>query len=128
MGNPGWSYEEVLPYFIKSEDNRNPYLARTAYHGTGGYLTVQEAPWRSPLSLAFLQAAGEMGYKVRDINGENQTGFMITQSTIRRGSRCSTAKVYQLNIIPSTYKDLIRIKVSGVDNFGTRIDPLIICT
>ena len=45
-GNPGWGYEEVLHYFKKSEDNRNPYLAATPYHGTGGYLTVQEAPWR----------------------------------------------------------------------------------
>lgn len=36
LGNKGWSYEDVLPYFIKSEDQRNPYLARnTKYHGTG---------------------------------------------------------------------------------------------
>lgn len=84
----------MLPYFLKSEDNRNPYLARTPYHGTGGYLTVQEAPWRTPLSIAFLQAGQELGYEIRDINGSNQTGFMITQGTIRRGSRCSTAKAF----------------------------------
>ena len=41
-GNPGWGYKDVLHYFKKSEDNRNPYLAATDYHGTGGYLTVQE--------------------------------------------------------------------------------------
>lgn len=41
QGNTGWSYEEVLPYFKKSEDNRNPYLLKTPYHGKGGYLTVQ---------------------------------------------------------------------------------------
>lgn len=94
MGNPGWSYDDVLPYFIKSEDNRNPYLARSPYHGTGGYLTVQEPPWRTPLSLAFVQAGLELGYENRDINGANQTGFMLTQGTIRRGSRCSTAKAF----------------------------------
>ncbi|OAD62857.1 Glucose dehydrogenase [acceptor] [Eufriesea mexicana] len=94
LGNVGWSYNEVLPYFLKSEDNRNPYLARTPYHGTGGYLTVQEAPWRTPLSIAFLQAGKELGYENRDINGANQTGFMLTQGTIRRGSRCSTAKAF----------------------------------
>ncbi|KOX67656.1 Glucose dehydrogenase [acceptor] [Melipona quadrifasciata] len=94
LGNVGWSYNEVLPYFLKSEDNRNPYLARTPYHSTGGYLTVQESPWRSPLSIAFLQAGQELGYENRDINGANQTGFMLTQSTIRRGSRCSTAKAF----------------------------------
>ncbi|XP_017797975.1 PREDICTED: glucose dehydrogenase [FAD, quinone] [Habropoda laboriosa] len=94
LGNEGWSYDEVLPYFLKSEDNRNPYLARTPYHNTGGYLTVQEAPWRTPLSIAFLQAGQELGYENRDINGKEQTGFMLTQGTIRRGSRCSTAKAF----------------------------------
>jgi len=84
----------VLPYFLKSEDNRNPYLVKTPYHRTGGYLTVQEPPWKSPLAIAFLQAGQEMGYENRDINGSNQTGFMLTQATIRRGSRCSTAKAF----------------------------------
>ncbi|XP_076181717.1 glucose dehydrogenase [FAD, quinone] [Ptiloglossa arizonensis] len=94
LGNTGWSYEEVLPYFLKSEDNRNPYLARTPYHNTGGYLTVQESPWRTPMSIAFLQAGQELGYETRDINGARQTGFMLAQATIRRGSRCSTAKAF----------------------------------
>lgn len=94
LGNPGWGYDDVLPYFIKSEDNRNPYLARTPYHGTGGYLTVQESPWHTPLVAAFIEAGTEIGYENRDINGAKQTGFMIAQGTIRRGSRCSTAKAY----------------------------------
>lgn len=94
IGNKGWSYDDVLPYFIKSEDNRNPYLARTKYHGSGGLLTVQEAPWRTPLALAFVQAGMELGYRNQDINGANQTGFMLAQATIRRGSRCSTAKAF----------------------------------
>lgn len=79
QGNPGWSYAETLPYFLKSEDNRNPYLARTPFHSTGGYLTVQESPWRTPLSIAFLQAGKELGYQVRDCNGAIQTGFMLSQ-------------------------------------------------
>jgi choline dehydrogenase-like flavoprotein len=62
LGNPGWGPEEALYYFKKSEDNRNPYLARTPYHSTGGYLTVQEAPWHTPLAAAFVQAGVEMGY------------------------------------------------------------------
>ncbi|XP_056642913.1 glucose dehydrogenase [FAD, quinone] isoform X2 [Diorhabda sublineata] len=94
LGNTGWNYENVLKYFIKSEDNRNPYLAKTAYHGTGGPLTIQESPWRTPLVVAFLEAGSEMGYPVRDINGADQAGFMIAQGTIRRGSRCSTAKAF----------------------------------
>ncbi|XP_012274565.1 glucose dehydrogenase [FAD, quinone] [Orussus abietinus] len=94
LGNPGWGYEDVLHYFKKSEDNRNPYLRNSPYHGTGGYLTVQESPWKTPLAVAFVEAGMELGYENRDINGERQTGFMIAQGTIRRGSRCSTAKAF----------------------------------
>ncbi|XP_014605259.1 PREDICTED: glucose dehydrogenase [FAD, quinone]-like [Polistes canadensis] len=94
MGNIGWSYEEVLPYFLKSEDNRNPYLQKSPYHKTKGYLTVQEFPWKSEIAITFIKAGQELGYENRDINGENQTGFMLTQSTIRRGSRCSSAKAF----------------------------------
>lgn len=94
FGNTGWAYRDVLKYFIKSEDNRNPYLAKNEYHGRGGYLTVQEAPWRTPLVAAFVESGVEIGYENRDINGAVQTGFMIAQGTIRRGSRCSTAKAF----------------------------------
>ncbi|XP_078042194.1 glucose dehydrogenase [FAD, quinone]-like [Augochlora pura] len=94
LGNPGWGFSQALYYFKKSEDNRNPYLQKSPYHSTGGYLTVQESPWKTPLVVAFVQAGVEMGYENRDINGERQTGFMIAQGTIRRGSRCSTAKAF----------------------------------
>ncbi|KAH0950021.1 hypothetical protein HN011_000819 [Eciton burchellii] len=94
IGNIGWGYEQALYYFKKSEDNRNPYLQRSPYHATGGYLTVQESPWKTPLVVAFVQAGVEIGYENRDINGEQQTGFMISQGTIRRESRCSTAKAF----------------------------------
>ncbi|RLU15835.1 hypothetical protein DMN91_011591 [Ooceraea biroi] len=94
QGNPDWSSRDVLHYFKKSEDNKNPYLVQTPYHASGGYLSVQEAPFHTPLATAFVQAGQEMGYENRDINGEHQTGFMIAQGTIRRGSRCSTAKAF----------------------------------
>lgn len=94
LGNTGWDYENVLHYFKKSEDNRNPYLTPSHYHNKGGYLTVQESPWHSPLVAAFVDAGTELGYENRDINGEYQKGFMIAQGTIRRGSRCSTSKAF----------------------------------
>nr|XP_013189586.1 unnamed protein product [Amyelois transitella] len=95
FGNPGWGYEDVLPYFKKSMDQRNPYLARDKrYHATGGYLTVQDAPYNTPLGAAFLQAGEEMGYDIVDVNGSQQTGFAWYQFTIRRGTRCSTAKAF----------------------------------
>ncbi|CAL7944273.1 unnamed protein product [Xylocopa violacea] len=95
FGNPGWGYDDVLPYFKKSEDQRNPYLARnTKYHSTGGYLTVQSGVYNTPLGVAFLQAGEEMGYDILDVNGENQTGFSLFQYTMRRGTRCSTGKAF----------------------------------
>ncbi|XP_029168311.1 LOW QUALITY PROTEIN: glucose dehydrogenase [FAD, quinone]-like [Nylanderia fulva] len=94
QGCTGWGSRDVLSYFKKSEDNKNPYLIRTPYHASGGHLTVQEAPWHTPLAAAFVQAGQEMGYENRDINGKYQTGFMIAQGTIRRGSRCSSAKAF----------------------------------
>ena len=94
-GNTGWGYDNVLEYFIKSEDNRNKVLARDRqYHGTHGYLTVEDPPWRSPISYSFTQAGEELGYEHRDCNGARQTGFMFPQATMRDGARCSTAKAF----------------------------------
>jgi choline dehydrogenase-like flavoprotein len=88
MGNYGWSYDDVLPYFIKSEDNKNPKYAATKYHGIGGYLTVGEAPFRTPLAEAFIKAGEELGYDETDGNGESQTGkfLFIIISTCRNSS------------------------------------------
>jgi len=94
MGNTGWSYDDVLPYFIKSEDNKNPKYAATKYHGTGGYLTVGEAPFKTPLADGFMRAGHELGYNVRDCNGEFQTGFMLSQGTVRDSARCSASKAF----------------------------------
>ncbi|KAI4478399.1 hypothetical protein M0804_012053 [Polistes exclamans] len=94
MGNTGWSYDEVLPYFLKSEDNRIPSLEKSPYHKKGGYLTVDEFRWKSSFLDPILQGAEELGYKNQDINGENQTGFMRTQATVRNGKRCSSAKAF----------------------------------
>ena len=94
QGNTGWSYDQVLPYFKKSEDNRNPYLADNYYHSTGGYLTVQDVPYKTPLLTAFLAGGAEMGYENRDVNGDKQSGFMAVQGTLRRGRRCSTNKAF----------------------------------
>lgn len=77
LGNRGWSYDEVLPYFIKSEDNRDPVLGQSKYHGVGGPLTVQNPLYQTPLANAFIQAGVELGYEHRDCNGEFQTGFMV---------------------------------------------------
>ena len=94
MGNTGWSFNDVLPYFRKSEDNRSPLMQRSKYHGVGGPLTVQDPPVRTPLAEAFVEAGQELNYKALDANGESQSGFMLAQGTLRRNARCSTAKAF----------------------------------
>ncbi|KAK3932081.1 Glucose dehydrogenase [FAD, quinone] [Frankliniella fusca] len=121
LGNPGWGYRDVLPYFKKSEDIQVASLQASPFHGHGGPLSVQESPWRSPMAPAFMQvgvlscsrvcqkhrltnsllhrvrppqAASEMGYDVVDHNGERMAGFSYTLATLRNGSRCSSAKAF----------------------------------
>ncbi|CAH2259780.1 jg24338 [Pararge aegeria aegeria] len=68
-----------------------PYLALCSF---GGYLTVQDAPYNTPIGAAFLQAGEEMGYDIIDVNGLQQTGYAWYQFTMRRGTRCSAAKAF----------------------------------
>ena len=60
-GATGWSYKEVLPYFIRSEDNRDLDVAFNGYHGQGGPITVQRSPFVSPLAYTFLEAGNQFG-------------------------------------------------------------------
>lgn len=60
-GADGWSYEEVLPYFIKAEDNRDLDIAFNGYHGQGGPLTIQRSTWIGKIAFALLEAAKEFG-------------------------------------------------------------------
>lgn len=96
LGNIGWNYDAVLPYFKKSEDMRDPVLSKSSYHGTNGYLTVEPFHAISPLADITFAAASEVGLvnEDNDVNGRTQTGFTQTQGTIRDGLRCSTNKAF----------------------------------
>lgn len=94
LGNFGWGSKEVLEYFKKSERNNNPEYVATGYHSDAGYLSVEQAPHFSKLADTFVNAGVELGYPLTDLNGQNQNGFMIAQSTVRNGRRCSTAKAF----------------------------------
>ncbi|HSO07840.1 MAG TPA: choline dehydrogenase [Pelomicrobium sp.] len=92
LGNPGWGYEDVLPYFIRSE-NRERGADR--WHGVGGPLNV--APLRSvnPLSRAFVEAAAACGLPVNDdFSGAEQEGCGLYEVTQIDGERCSSARAY----------------------------------
>lgn len=93
-GNYGWSYDEVMPYFLKSENNLQLNSMDRGFHRAGGPLTVTEFPYHPPMSRAIVEAAAELGYPTRDLNGKKHTGFMIAQTTSRNGSRLSTAKAF----------------------------------
>lgn len=95
LGNAGWSYADILPYFIKSERAHLPdALKYSKYHGTEGYLGVQHAPFTTDLLQAFLEAGHELGYANNDPNGESLMGFSRVQATMCAGKRCSAAKSY----------------------------------
>lgn len=94
LGNPGWRYEKVLPYFMKSEDNSDYKEMDPKYHTTGGLLPVGKFPYHPPFSKAILRAGEELGYTVQDLNSYNSTGFMIAQSNHKNGVRMSTSRAY----------------------------------
>jgi choline dehydrogenase len=92
LGNAGWSYDDVLPYFKRSEDNQR---GASEYHGAGGPLSVSDVREPNPLSLAFLEAAQQTGIaRTPDHNGEKQDGVALTQVNIRNGKRWSSADAF----------------------------------
>jgi choline dehydrogenase len=92
LGNAGWSYDEVLPYFIKSETNDT---FRDRYHGASGPLRVSSHSRLSPVTERYLAAAQEAGIPYNpDFNGERQDGCGPLQRTIDNGERCSAASAY----------------------------------
>lgn len=94
-GNVGWNYEQVLPYFMKSEDMTIPeYADDSKYHATGGYMTISTNTYRTPLATAFLNAGKEMGYEIKDHDAERQIGFSYIQTTVRNGTRLSSSKAF----------------------------------
>lgn len=93
LGCKGWSYKDVLPYFLKSEDMRIDSLKNSKYHNVGGYIGVSTGGV-TPIADVYLKAGEEMGYKLTDYNGEIQEGWSPMQLTIRNGVRSSTSLEY----------------------------------
>ena len=92
LGNAGWGFAEVLPYFKKSE---NQERGASEYHGVGGPVNVADPRYVNPLTRAFLAAAGEIGIAHNpDFNGEVQDGAALYQVTQKNGARWSAADGY----------------------------------
>ena len=112
LGNVGWSWDDVLPYFKKSEDNQR---GENEFHGKGGPLSVEDIRVKMKVLDTFINAAEEFGFpRQSDFNtGENE-GLGYFQVTQRNGLRCSTAVGY-LNPIKNR-KNLKIVTESHVKN------------
>ncbi len=109
LGNPGWSYKEVLPLFKRSEHNEQ---FSDSYHGQGGPLNVTYQRYESPLSDLFLEAAAMNGIALNpDYNGAEQEGAFLYQVTHRNGERCSAAKAY---LTPNLSRPNLHVKTHAV--------------
>ncbi|MCF8209434.1 MAG: choline dehydrogenase [Rhodoferax sp.] len=92
LGNSGWSFEDVLPYFLRTEDNAR---GASGWHGSGGPLHVMDPVSPNPLGAVFVEAGRQAGYAVNpDFNGASQEGVGLYQVTHKNGERFSAAKAY----------------------------------
>lgn len=109
LGNAGWGYEEVLPYFKKSEDN---VRGRSDYHGAGGPLRVSDQRSPNPISQAWVDAGVQFGLaKNDDFNGRSQEGVGLFQVTQRNGKRCSAAAAF---LRPAMKRPNLRIETGAL--------------
>ncbi len=116
-GNQGWSYDDVLPYFKKSEHREQ---APVDFHGNGGPLNVAELRDRSEVLDAVIDSAEQRGFpRNPDYNGASQEGFGYYQVTMHKGRRCSTATAFldpvrwRPNLQILTHAQVSHIEFSG---------------
>jgi choline dehydrogenase len=118
-GAQGWDWEDVLPYFLRSEDNAR---GASEYHGAGGPLHVSEQRSPRPLDRRLLDASVAAGIpRVADYNGPEQDGVSMFQVTQRNGRRWSTADAF---LRPALSRPNLEVRtgvqVRGIDLDGTR--------
>ena len=91
LGNSGWSYDEVLPYFKKAEHNEE---FDNDCHGQNGPLNVSKIRHENIFTKDFVKAGSKLHKFNEDFNGEDQEGVGFYQTTQKKGKRCSAAKAY----------------------------------
>jgi choline dehydrogenase len=126
MGFKDWSWEGVLPYFIKAEDNER---GASELHGVGGPLRVSDNRSRFRTCEAFVEAGVEAGLPLNDdFNGPMQDGVGFYQVTQRNGMRCSTAVAYlhpvleRPNLTVQTDSYVQRLLLDGTRAVGVEVD------
>ncbi|XP_052756179.1 glucose dehydrogenase [FAD, quinone]-like [Galleria mellonella] len=93
-GNYGWSYNDVLYYYKKSERAELKKYKNAEYRGREGELTVENIPFKTGLVEAFLQSGRDFGHPTVDYNAPDQFGFGYAQTTTNKGHRLSSAKAF----------------------------------
>jgi choline dehydrogenase len=111
LGNTGWSYDDVLPYFRRAEDQER---GADEHHGTGGPLAVSDQRQTHELCEAFIDAADSVGIpRTCDFNGATQEGAGYYQMTARNGRRCSTARGY---LRPARKRSNLRVETEALSS------------
>lgn len=109
LGNNGWSYQDLLPYFKKSENNSR---GESEFHGANGPLHVSDREIHYPLSKTFITASAQAGFNITDdFNGAVQEGAGYFQCTIDEGQRCSSAKAY---LLPALQRNNVTVIVEAL--------------
>ena len=103
LGNDGWSYDEVLPYFKKAEHNEEH---DDEYHGQNGPLNVSKIRNDNLFTDDFVAAGSKLHKFNKDFNGEDQEGVGYYQTTQKNGKRCSAAKAY---LVPALERDNLTV-------------------
>lgn len=94
MGNDGWGWDDVLPYFKKIENYNIPDFDNPDYHGHEGYLNVEYSPYRTEKGKAWVSGAQELGFKYGDHNGAEYSGVSFLQLSMKNGTRHSSSRAY----------------------------------
>lgn len=112
-GATGWSWFDVLPYFLRSEDNKEIGKGISGqYHSRGGPLPVQRFRHAPEFAHDVVSAAIELGYPpTSDLNGDTITGFTIAQTFNDAGSRYSTARAF---LRPASHRDNLHVLLNAV--------------
>jgi len=103
LGNNGWSYDEILPYFKKAEHNE---IHQNDFHGQNGPLNVANIRHKNKPVDDFVETGSSVFGFNEDFNGESQEGIGYYQTTQKNGKRCSAAKAY---LVPALERDNLTV-------------------
>lgn len=109
LGNEGWGWEDVAPYFVRSQNQERDGLDG---HGQGGPLNVSDVTQRHPVSDAVVEACEQAGVKRNDdVNSADQEGATYYQLTVKNGLRCSAAVAY---LKPAMDRSNLRVEIHAL--------------